>query len=221
MASGKLDFRLALVCFVVAVVLIFGSLGAVSAALAEEERAASQGEKRVIRRSIQPDGSLKIDYSDGSSTIQPKAAVDRPTESADEPAKQLPKGMPKTLPIPQPPDRLTGNTKALEKFSEASTEYYQHLISGYRYRHQVFEWQLFSSRVIFAAVLILVFSGILFAGTQFYVGLQRAKLGEPSARESVTEFEASLRGIKVSSPILGVIILVISLAFFYLYLVYV
>jgi hypothetical protein len=36
-----------------------------------------------------------------------------------------------------------------------------------------------------------------------------------------TELEISKSGVKVSSPILGVIILVISLAFFYLYLVYV
>ena len=37
----------------------------------------------------------------------------------------------------------------------------------------------------------------------------------------VTSFSASATGISVSSPVLGVIILVISLAFFYLYLVYV
>jgi hypothetical protein len=43
----------------------------------------------------------------------------------------------------------------------------------------------------------------------------------PTEPESITEFEASAKGIKVSSPVLGVIILVISLAFFYLYLVYV
>jgi hypothetical protein len=33
--------------------------------------------------------------------------------------------------------------------------------------------------------------------------------------------DLSTAGLKVSSPVLGVIILVISLAFFYLYLVYV
>ena len=37
----------------------------------------------------------------------------------------------------------------------------------------------------------------------------------------VTELEASVKGIKVSSPVLGVIILVISLLFFYLYLAFV
>jgi hypothetical protein len=36
-----------------------------------------------------------------------------------------------------------------------------------------------------------------------------------------TQFEANFKGIKVSSPVLGVIILTLSLLFFYLYLVYV
>jgi len=37
----------------------------------------------------------------------------------------------------------------------------------------------------------------------------------------VHQLELGQTGLKVSSPVLGVIILVISLAFFYLYLVYV
>ncbi len=42
-----------------------------------------------------------------------------------------------------------------------------------------------------------------------------------SENSQITEIEASLQGIRVSSPVLGVIILIISLLFFYLYLVHV
>src|SRR5262245_43911370 len=154
-------------------VLVLGLSGDIFAASTQPEAPPSQSEKRVVRRSVLSDGSIKIEYSDGTATVQSKAALEG--TAIDEPAKPSTKATQKTLPIPQPPDRLAGNTKTLEKFSEASTEYYQYLISGYRYRHQVFEWQLFSSRMIFAAVLVLVFSGILFAGTQFYIGLKRTK----------------------------------------------
>jgi hypothetical protein len=40
-------------------------------------------------------------------------------------------------------------------------------------------------------------------------------------KSSVTEFSASPQGIKVASSTLGVIILVISMCFFYMYLAYV
>jgi len=87
----------------------------------------------------------------------------------------------------------------------------------------VFRWQALSSIIIFYSVLVLVFAGILFSGIQFYKSMKFAgdKEKEGKTNQALTEFEASASGIKVSSPVLGVIILVISLAFFYLYLVYV
>ncbi len=51
---------------------------------------------------------------------------------------------------------------------------------------------------------MLVSCGIVFAAIQ----------------PTTTELEISSNGVKVNSPVPGVIILVISLAFFYLYLVY-
>ena len=81
----------------------------------------------------------------------------------------------------------------------------------------MFEWQLFSSRVIFATVIMLVGSGVVFAAIQFRAGLKRPRVAAPEA----TEIDLSAGSVKVSSPVLGVIILVISLGLFYLYLVYV
>lgn len=128
------------------------------------------------------------------------------------------------LPSAPRPSALEGATKA--KYEEALREYYDYHISGLRHRGRVFAWQLFSSRLIFVAVLLLVLAGVYFAAVQFHVDLRRlpAQPGENSEgekKESRTEFSASLEGIKVSSPVLGVVILVISLAFFYLYLIYI
>ena len=103
-------------------------------------------------------------------------------------------------------------------FLDAMGEYYRYRASGLRHRSRVFEWQLFSSKVIFATVLMLVGAGMAFAAIQFRAGLKRVP-GKDA--QEVTEVNLSATSVKVSSPVLGVIILVISLAFFYLYLVYV
>ena len=75
----------------------------------------------------------------------------------------------------------------------------------------MFAWQHFSTRVIFFVVLLLVGTGIFFAWVQF----QHGKVAERH------ELEIGVKGLRISSPVLGLVILVISLAFFYLYLVYV
>lgn len=106
-------------------------------------------------------------------------------------------------------------------YQDALYAYYEYRVTGFQHRKEVFAWQLFSTKLIFWSVLFLVFSGICFSGIQFYKSISREWPEGTASPESVTEFEASAKGIKVTSPVLGVIILVISLAFFYLYLVYV
>ncbi len=112
--------------------------------------------------------------------------------------------------------------------------YYEYRTDGYAYRRRVFEWQLLSSRAIFVVVLALVGCGIYFAAVQFHVAL--AALRHPRAREPAppapaaeptsaiplqTRLEVSAKGLAINSSVLGVIILALSLAFFYLYLLYV
>jgi hypothetical protein len=113
--------------------------------------------------------------------------------------------------------KLSKEDSALKK---AISEYY---LFGLDHRKKALQWNLTSSVIIFWSVIFLVFSGILFAGIQFYTSLHNAKnKGSINAENLSTELEASLQGgIKVSSPVLGVIILVISFLFFYLYLKYV
>ncbi|HLL73858.1 MAG TPA: hypothetical protein VK421_01065 [Pyrinomonadaceae bacterium] len=131
-----------------------------------------------------------------------------------------------------PMDKLDEATKA--KASSAQQQYFDYRIEGLKHRQSVLRWQLLSSRVIFVMVIFLVLAGVYFAGVQFHRGaprkVQKVSTTEVTAsvaggmtesRDEVTQIEASLKGIKVSSPVLGVLILVISLMFFYLYLIYV
>ena len=103
---------------------------------------------------------------------------------------------------------------------ERRFEYY---VSGMDHRQQVFKWQHFSGRVIFGFVLLLVTTGIYFSYLQFRLYLRSADNAEGRLpnQDMGTDLEISSTGVKVSSNILGVIILSLSLAFFYLYLAYV
>lgn len=102
---------------------------------------------------------------------------------------------------------------------ESLTAYYAYRTSGFDHRRRVFAWQLLSSKIIFALVVFLVAIGVYFSWLQFRAGLPVK--GESEDSPAQTTIEASVKGVKVSSPVLGVIILTLSLAFFYLYLVYV
>ena len=125
----------------------------------------------------------------------------------------------------EPPGSLAPTIMSPDLLGEAGTAslqealkaYYDYRISGYAHRERVFAWQLLSSRIIFVVVIFLVLTGIYFSWLQFSRSLKSTK-GEEFKE---TTFEASTTGFKVSSPVLGVIILAMSLAFFYLYLAYV
>lgn len=93
---------------------------------------------------------------------------------------------------------------------KAQTENYRYVVAALQHRRASFDWSLRASEIMFGVVLILVFSGLVFAAIQF-----RAAAPEP------TQLEISASGLKVSSSVLGVVILAISMGFFYLYSRYV
>lgn len=93
---------------------------------------------------------------------------------------------------------------------------------GLKHRQETLQWNLNSGIIIFWCVILLVFSGIAFAGIQFYKSMHKPKGIAIDPNLSLnTVIEANFQSIKINSPVLGVIILLISLMFFYLYLVYV
>jgi hypothetical protein len=125
------------------------------------------------------------------------------------------------------PSVVMSDPETRAKYLTAMQRFYEYRANGYAYRSRVFEWQLLSSRVIFVIVLVLVTAGIYFAAAQFHVAMiaARRNLLNPPATDApnplATQLEISAKGVVINSSVLGVIILGLSLAFFYLYLVYV
>ena len=119
-------------------------------------------------------------------------------------------------PIVLPTDVLgEDGTRSMQ---QAMRAYYDYRTSGYEHRRNVFAWQLLSSKIIFVLVVLLVLAGMYFSWLQFSAALRK----DGASGDAVgTTFEASATGLKVSSPVLGIIILAISLAFFYLYLIHI
>ena len=125
------------------------------------------------------------------------------------------------LALPDPPAAGFASEETDAAYQSALQAYYTYREAGYTHRLGVFEWQDVSSKVIFVVVIVLVFAGIYFAAIQFHLGLRRREQTGAKDEPEATEFVFSLSEFKVKSPVLGVIVLTISLAFFYLYLVYV
>ena len=100
------------------------------------------------------------------------------------------------------------------KFSckQAILKQFSHYEFELDHRESVLTWQHLSTQIILFIVLVLVGMGLYFAWVQFHSG---------SGGQSTNELSISMEGVKISSPVLGVIILTLSLGFFYLYLVYV
>ena len=77
-------------------------------------------------------------------------------------------------------------------------------------------------------VLLVVVAGIYFAAVQFHVAMSIARRAPPPSADAPpgvnpfdTKLELSAKGVVMNSSVLGVIILGLSLGFFYLYLVFV
>jgi hypothetical protein len=105
---------------------------------------------------------------------------------------------------------------------ELGRSLYDDYVRSLEHNRRVFEWQLRSSRIIFWVVLGLVAVGLIFSGLQFWKAFHmRRPISKAEHKEMQTELEISKHGVRVSSSVLGVIILVISLAFLYLFLVHV
>jgi hypothetical protein len=118
---------------------------------------------------------------------------------------------------------LTGATQAA--CEEALRESYGYQASAFRHRKDIFDWSLTADKLMFAVVNLLVLSGLGFAAIQFRLALKQggpAAEGKEKADDPMaTNMEISTAGIKVTSSVLGVIVLLISMAFFFLYARYV
>lgn len=135
---------------------------------------------------------------------------------------------PKADPLlpPEPYPFATAETK--EKYERALRGLYEYRERGYSFRSKVFDWNLISSKIIFCVVLSLVGFGIYFAFVQFRLAmrsfearLMRKEGADPAQAMPQSKLGVSKEGVTVESSVLGVVILALSLGFFFLYLQYV
>ena len=117
-------------------------------------------------------------------------------------------------------------------YSKAQISDYEYHIYANTHAVDVYNRHHEQSSYIFWIVVIIVGCGLLFSGVQFFITIksflqrqpENVKRGpdppieSPKEPQQETTFKVSKEGIEISSSILGVIILAMSIVFFYLYL---
>jgi hypothetical protein len=156
---------------------------------------------------VLPDGTLKLTDCKGTTEIRKDAAIVPVSHSSA--AASL-------------PDSVGLETKS--KYEESLRAGYDYQTYSYAHAKRTFDWQDWSGRIIFWMVISLVGSGLVFSSIHFYVGLRQQVVTsdkKPESGDEATEFEATLQGIKLKSSVLGLLILSMSMVFFYMYLKFV
>src|SRR2546423_136774 len=75
---------------------------------------------------------------------------------------------PAMLSAPPPPPLSAADENVSKAYADAEVAWYQYQTDGYHFRMHAFERQMLLSAWIFVVVLILVLSGVVFAGSQLY-----------------------------------------------------
>lgn len=92
------------------------------------------------------------------------------------------------------------------------------------HRQKTFEFQYIQSWVIFIMVIVLVMGGFVMAYQQFRKDIKTPEQednGDSQQNKDNTTLELSTSGIKISSSVIGLIVLAMSFAFFYMYITHV
>ena len=130
------------------------------------------------------------------------------------------------------PWTMLDRAEALERLLELSEDYERDLVTSYleeiraeteirlsllEHRRRTYWWQYYSTIFIFVVVHAIVGIGVYLSWLHF----KDATAEAPQGPDTVTTVEASFQGLKISSRLVGLIILLISVGFFYLYLQFV
>lgn len=150
---------------------------------------------RLVTKEM-PDHSIVITNCRGESVVEPPA--DTAAQAATTPST--------TTPLP---------AEARKAQDEYEANYWKYNSESLALRHKVFRQQFYISGVIFLLVIALVGVGVYFAFVQF----ERGKAA--GAAMDRTDLELGAGGLKISSSVLGLLVLALSMGFFFLYLKYV
>ena len=178
-----------------------------------------------VTQKIQPDGTIQFVDCKGRVTSQSLPVTVSPPAQKKSSAAERP-----SVPSSSSTVSLPADSAAAVAYQHYLEAYYKYQAHSLDYAQTVFDWQYKSSIVIFMMVILLVLTGLVFAGIQFTIAMKAhptsaGKKKEATATDQApamaTTLEASAHGVKITSSVIGLLILVVSIGFFYLYLVYV
>ena len=109
---------------------------------------------------------------------------------------------------PAAPDLGRKGEALCEASLDAATEAMRFNTEVHRYNANMYRRHQFWTEAAAVAVYLLTFSGLVFAGLQFF------GFGRAGSKNSDVEI---IGLAKISSPVIGLVILIISFGFFYLY----
>lgn len=92
--------------------------------------------------------------------------------------------------------------------------YADYYVYSLNHRKRVFDWQYVSGIAIFWVVLAILMAGLVLSVAQFILSYKNLKVKV----DTTTEMKLSATELSVKSSVLGIIILTLSIVFFYLYL---
>ena len=129
------------------------------------------------------------------------------------------------------PESLSeGGLPETPKMLRAREEY---TVFAWKNRQDAFAWQSVSTKVIFWVVIVVVLTGLYLSWMQFNLAHKmpltkttQTKKGQsnkanPSDQIEASTIEVTTSGVKITSSVIGLIILVLSIVFFFLYLKFV
>jgi len=106
----------------------------------------------------------------------------------------------------------THNLELKEKFQEMKLAEYGYIIADMKHTEAVYAWQLKASGYVLFLVFVLVVGGVALTAYQLHMSF---KIGQPIGDQEIT---ASAKELSVRASVVGITVLVISLAFTYLFL---
>jgi hypothetical protein len=89
---------------------------------------------------------------------------------------------------------------------------YQHAIDLLAHRTAVFRWQLVSSYVVLGIVALVTLAGLVFSAAQLFNAL---RLSQP---QDNIDLEISASKVRITSSVVGVVVLTLSIVFLFLFL---
>jgi hypothetical protein len=120
------------------------------------------------------------------------------------------------------------NDRLKSKAYAAKESYVEYFYGDYaRKRSEIqlstFAWQVWASKVLAWLVVAVCTAGIAFSGVQLWRATAPRPVGDPSNQPSVadplgTNIELSWQNVRVTSSVIGLVVLVISVVYLYLFL---